>query len=213
MKYTVLLYVIHYMKRTNIQNIAIITFIAILIGTVGYLFYTRNAPAKVKTYTNSTYGVSFEYPKDYQLTETTLTEEQKGTMVTIIEKGVSIPVSGEGPTSISIGLYKGTATPAAKENTLDAWIKNSPNSNWKIAKQTTPGVTTTADQSARLYTWDGLYLGTTVVTLHKGNVLMFSVTYDGETDLEKREAFTKLIASLKLTEPNSTGTSTVGVSW
>ncbi len=201
------------MKRTNIQNIAIITFIAILIGTAGYLFYVRNAPAKMKTYTNVTYGVSFEYPKDYQLTETTLTEGQKGTMVTILEKGADVPEAGEGPTSISIGFYEGTATPAAKENTLDAWIKNSPYSNWTIAKQTTPGVTAVADQSARLYTWDGLYLGTTVVTLHKGNVLMFSVTYDGETDLEKREAFTKLIASLKLTEPNSTGTSTVGVSW
>ncbi len=201
------------MKRTNIQNIAIITFIAILIGTAGYLFYTRNVPAKVKTYSNSTYGVSFEYPKEYRLTETALTEGQKGTMVTILEKGTTVPETGEGPTSISLGFYEGTATPAAKENTLDAWIKNSPYSNWTVAKQTTPGVTTIADQSARLYTWDGLYPGTTVVTLHKGNVLMFSVTYDGETDLEKRNAFTKLIAGLKLTEPTTNASSTAGVSW
>lgn len=198
------------MKRTNIQNIAIVTFIAILIAVGIYLFKEKSGPSdELKTYTNKTYGVTFTYPKDYKLEERTVTgpETGTGTVVVITEDGLSIPIGGEGPTAITIGMYPqgvvfGTGDP------VEAWIRNTPASNFSVATGAL-GTTTVGGNEAWLYTWDGLYQGTTLVTDHNGTIVMLSVTYDGEADLEKREVFSNLVQNIQFIEVDR-ATSTVG---
>lgn len=190
------------MKKPTIYSIAALVFAAIIIAVAG--FYIASQKAEDKTYTNAEYGVSFAYPGEYELREEKVTEGQSGTVVVIHERGVNIPENGEGPTAITVAMYdKGTSTLS-----LLPWIRTSPYSNFSLAKQADPGVTQVGGQDGYLYTWDGLYQGTTVVTEHKGNIIMLSVTYDGETDMEKREAFTALVESLELFEPGTQATST-----
>ncbi len=195
------------MKRTNFQTLAIITFAIIILGVAGYLMYRKNHP-EMKTYANAQYGITFDYPDSYDLTETAHTQGQPGTLVTLTEHGVSIPSNGEAPTAITIAMYEGTGTTTVgNQDPLLAWIRTSHYSNFTAANQSDPELTTVANKDARLYTWDGLYQGTTVVTLHQGNIIMFTVTYDGETDLKKRQDFTDLIQKVKfLDEGNATST-------
>jgi hypothetical protein len=40
--------------------------------------------------------------------------------------------------------------------------------------------------------------------MHKGNVILFSVTYDGEADLSKREDFTDIISTVQLLNGTTT---------
>jgi hypothetical protein len=185
------------MKRTNIYTISVIIFIAIIL--LGFYLYKRGSEPNLLTYTNTTYGISFTYPDNYELTEHTVTEGQPGTIVTITDRGITMPENGEGPTAITVAMYDG----AQATTTLPVWIKTSPYSNFSLARQAEPGVTQVAGQNGYLYTWDGLYQGTTVVTEHENNIIMFSVTYEGESDLEKRNVFTNLVAGTVFIEPGA----------
>lgn len=190
------------MKPRHTQTAAIIAFSVILLGVISYFYITKHTAA-LKTYTNENYGVTFQYPDTYTLSEKKETAGQTGTIVTLLEKGYSAPKDGEGPTAITIAMYD-EAGSASKKDTLLNWIKTSPYSNFTLSRQTEPGTTTVASQDARLYTWDGLYQGTTVATLHNGNIIAFSVTYDGEADLEKRQDFTDLMASVEFLNGSTT---------
>lgn len=189
-----------YMKTTSIYTVSTIVFIGIVLLAVGFYAYTKNKSDGVQTYSNARYGISFSYPKDYVLKEHEVTEGMSGTVATITEDDAPLPENGEGPTAITVSMYDGSAATSS----LPVWIKTSPYSNFSLARQAEPGITQVAGQDAYLYTWDGLYQGTTVVTKHAGNIIMFSVTYDGETDLEKRAAFTDLVANAIFTQPGST---------
>jgi hypothetical protein len=192
------------MKRTHIQNIAISTFVVVLAGIAWYTLYGSDNTPRLATYSNPAYGISFTYPKEYALTETPLTGNASGTMVVITDAKGKLPENGEGPTAITIGMYDDAAPEPGKANvSATSWILESPDSNFKLSKMTEPGLTQIAGQDAYLYTWDGLYQGTTVAMTHAQHMLVFTVTYDGETDLEKRDAFGKLLESLQFTEPNT----------
>lgn len=201
------------MKRTNIHTIAIVVFVAILLGVGGYLAYKKQNVAETKTYTNSTYGVAFDYSDDYELTETPLTDTASGTgiMVTLIEKGTKIPENGEGPRAITVGMYE-NATATGSRSEAEQWIDTSPYSNFKLSTMPKPGTSRIAEQEALLYTWEGLYPGTTVVTEHNGNIIAFSVTYDGNTDMKILQDFTSLVESVQLLDPVSATTTPTGTS-
>lgn len=192
------------MKTTSIYTVSIFVFIGIVLLTLGFYFYNKNTSNDLATYTNAQYGVSFTYPKDYSLKERTTTEGMPGTVVVITEKEMATLENTEGPTAITIAMYDGKLVASS----LPTWIKSSPYSNFSVARQKEPGITQIAGQDAYLYTWDGLYQGTTVATKHAGNILLFSVTYDGDTDMEKRNAFTEIVASMKFSGPESNATST-----
>ena len=192
------------MKKINIYTVATLVFVGVLVLAFGFYHFNKNKGTGLATYANAVYGISFTYPEDYELTEHQVTEGRSGVIVTITEKGITIPENGEGPTAITVAMYDGTS--ATTESSLLSWIKTSPYSNFTLAQQTEPGVTTIAGQDGYLYTWDGLYQGTTVVTEHEGNIIMLSVTYDGQADLEKRGVFTDLVTSVNLVEPGTSGT-------
>lgn len=193
------------MKKTNIYTIAIITFLIILLAVGGWIFYRKNHADDVATYMNPAYGISFQYPERYTLTETPM---EGGTVVTILEKNIEIPRNGEGPTAITVSMYRDAPAAKGGPSGSEIWITTSSSSNFNLSSMTTPGATQVGNQDGYLYTWDGLYQGTTVVTEHEGNIIAFAVTYDGETDMEKREAFTDLIASVEFMEPGSSASST-----
>lgn len=188
------------MKRANYQNIAIITFAVILCTVASYLIYNKHYKSPPpKTYENSSYGISFLYPAEYELKETPLTEGQVGTLVTLIngkEKGSQ--KSGQDPTSITVAMYDSAGTTTPKQDPLETWIRTSPYSNFTLSAQTPPGETTVGGKTAFLYTWDGLYHGTTVVTLFDDHIFMFTVTYAGNSDMAKNlQDFTRLMESVQ----------------
>lgn len=185
------------MKRTNIQNIAIGIFIAILIGVAWYLMYQKNNSSTVTTYTSEAHGITFDYSNKYNLTETIEPSDTSTTILTLTNKGIRIPKNGEGPTAITILISDIGSVASTKQKGLDTWVTTSPYSNFTLSASTSTGVTTISGKDARLYTWDGLYKGTTIATLVNSKIYMFSVTYESETDLKKREDFTDLVASVK----------------
>jgi hypothetical protein len=196
------------MKRTNYFNIAIITFIVIALGAIGHWGYTSKYGPGTKTYSNETYGVTFTYPNNYDLQENSLSSAQGATVVVLTDKKAVSPSNGEGPVSMTIGMYPLAAfSPASGADPLLSWVTSSPYSNFSQSAQKEPGLTTIANQNAYLYTWDGLYNGTTVTTLHDGSIITFSVTYDGNSDMQIRQDFTDLVASTQFT--GSTTTSAV----
>lgn len=200
---------LHTMRTTNVHTVAIVTFIALLLAIGGYMWYDKNRIPDLVTYSNSSYGVSFQYPDDFELTETPMAQGNgTGTLVTILEKGTVIPRNGEGPTAIAIAMYEGAPAASRQQSPAQVWIANSPYSNFKLSQMTAPGKTEIGGQDGYLYTWDGLYQGTTVVTEHDGIILSFTVTYDGETDMEKREVFTDLVESVEFMERRTAATTT-----
>lgn len=189
------------MKRTNYFNIAIITFIVVAIGAVGYYAYLQKSDVQ-KTYSNATYGITFTYPNNYNLQENATVDKNPGTVVVLTDKKSTTPANGEGSVAITIGMY-----PLSVSNTSDSllgWIKTSPHSNFSLSKQSSPSTTTVAGQDAYLYTWDGLYNGTTVATVHNDNIIAFSVTYDGNSDMQIRQDFTNIVMSVQFKDSSTT---------
>lgn len=153
-----------------------------------------------ETYTNATYGVTFKYPSTYILSETKITDSSlaDGRMITLLEKGVTIPEAGEGPTAITLAIYENNLATLPDEHPLDTWIRVTPESNFKLATQAIPNKLTIAGNEARAYAWDGLYQGISYVISHNNTILMFSVTYNGQGDTQKREDVTSILKSLTL---------------
>lgn len=194
----------------NIYTIAMITFLAIIVTAGGYLFYKKNNPGGVRHYASAEYGVSFDYPAEYELAEMPL-DSATGTRIMITEKKFTLPENGEGPTAITIDVFDNPTVRAVQGTTkAEAWIASSAHSNWSVSDMEAPGPTRVADKLAWLYTWDGLYRGISVVTDYNDDIFLFSVTYDGEGDIEKREAFTRLMESVRFGEAGN-ATSTDGL--
>lgn len=187
------------MRKTNIYTVASIVFAVIIISVGGYLWYQKNNTV-VDTYTNDDYGVSFTYPDSYKLTEN---KENDHTLVTLTKKGFSLPKNGEGSTAITVDMIHGAPAAKGGKSPADIWITTATSSNFHLSSMKSPGATRVDEQDARLYTWDGLYPATTVVTSTDGNILMFTVTYDGITDSILND-FTSLMESVKLRSATTT---------
>lgn len=186
------------MKRTNIYTVAIIIFIAILLAVGGYMLYKRNYTG-AQSYVNTEYGVSFNYPNEYRLEEDTLPDDG-GTVVTLTKKYHVTPKNGEKPTNMEIAMYPNQKEAVGKTPVL-TWITTSPYSNFKLSAMKSPGTTQLAGQDALLYTWDGLYPATTVVTKNDDAIVMMTVMYDGQTDSGILKDFTDLVESVILEQP------------
>jgi hypothetical protein len=188
------------MKLTHIQTVAITAFVLVLVGVVGYLVFSNTNP-QPKTYLNSRYGLWFQYPDNYALEETAATGTQTGMIVTLTKRGIISPSKEH----ILIGMYDGTST----KTSAVSWIKSSPYSYFANAYQEEPGETVIAgSQSAYLYTWHDGHYGTTLAAPYRGNMITFTVTYADQTDLENRQVFTDLIASVKFLNPQTNASTT-----
>lgn len=162
----------------------LVTGIAVVVAliTAGFLFFYSSAlfspspqtqePSGLNLYANGTYGISFAYPASY-----VVVEGERGTasrphyaIVLTHEDDVEPPLGGEGPTTITVDIF-----PSAGK-TLDQWIATTPESNVTLGsgKLTDTSVNGLA---AKTYRWSGLYEGESTVFMHKGNIVMLSVTY------------------------------------
>lgn len=126
-------------------------------------------------YTNKVYGISFSYPNEYTLKENLVSENKDDGHYSIVLthiKDAPLPVNGEGPTAITIDIYKNNL---GKQN-VSEWILNSRNSNFALS---TSGLasTTLGTLPAYSYRWSGLYEGTTVVTANTDWIYAYTVTY------------------------------------
>lgn len=186
-----------------------ITLTVIVVAVAAGLYFLsnrENGNVPLKTYTNEAYGITFDYPESYALTETAATGApgETGTIVTLTKKGLAVPKDGEGPTAITIGMYDGSVVQDTKEDPARAWITTSTSSNFAQSNQQSPGQTRVADKSGWLYTWDGLYQGTTVVTENNGTIYAFTVTYDGDADMKMREDFTEIMETVRFGSATTT---------
>lgn len=189
------------------NKIIAFVFIIALAGAGYYLYINRDGTGadigevsqdlSMLTYSSTEYGVSFQYPDTYVIAER---DEPGSSMrrahtVTLMDRddAANIPEGGEGPVAITVQFFQNDID----DQTIENWIKNSSNSNYKLAINETlrPG---TVDGVATLgYTWDGLYRGDSIVFEHKDNIVMMSVTYMSPED-KIRTDFTQLLASVDL---------------
>lgn len=145
-------------------------------------------------YSSDAYGITFQYPNSYALTEAQRGNGERALhVVTLVRKtGVPPPKDGEGPPTIELAFY---------QNNLDklsavAWVKNDSRSNWKLGDGTL-ATTTVSGVPAVFYRWSGLYEGATLAFPHKGNIVTASVTYLTPED-ENIRVFQDILSSLRL---------------
>ncbi len=147
----------------------------------------------LKTYNIKELGLSFNYPDTYNLIEEDAgSNQRKNTRLTLMDKGFTPPIGGEGPKTINIDIYQNNIDKQTPEN----WIKNNSNSNYKLGD----GVikqTTIDGKPALEYSWSGLYNGVTIVFEHNENIVAVSGTYLEVGDRIVKD-YKNLLASIKL---------------
>lgn len=187
--------------------LAIITVIAL--AGAGYYLYTSQAEpnnsdsgnptqnSATRVYSSDTYDISFQYPENYVIEERDAAGSEMRAHHTIVlmdrDDAANIPQNGEGPTAITVDIFQNNLD----RQTAEGWIKNSNNSNYKLAISDTLRSGTVGGVPALGYTWDGLYRGDSLVFEHKGAIIMMSVTYMSPED-RIRTDFAQILSSVEL---------------
>src|SRR3989344_2692375 len=147
-------------------------------------------------YRNPTYSISFQYPDRYELREREAgTQERYHYSITLIDKEAfpEIPQNGEGPPAITVDIFQNNLDTLL----IEQWVHGTNDSNFKLSPDDALTSTTVAGVPALSYTWDGLYLGRSVVLSHKDNIVVLSVQWLTEEDAIIEDS-AKVLASLKL---------------
>jgi hypothetical protein len=153
-------------------------------------------PTEKNTYNNSTYGIAFNYPKGYVLSEGEKgnAERMHYAIVLVQEADAVLPQNGEGPTAITIDIYQNNLD---KLSLLD-WLNGTAVSNFKLGDGTYSS-TTVGGKEAVSYAWSGLYEGETTAFLHKDNIVAVSVTRLTPEDTILTD-YQELLSSVQLSE-------------
>lgn len=183
------------MPKPTIYTVAIVTFLLIIVASAGYLFYKQKKATTFLTYSNQTYGLTFIYPKKYAITETKGVDPQTE-VISLHEKGIHLFSQATSSDAITISVYEGASTTTTSTSSLAQWIRTSPFSQFTHSTMKEPGATRVGNQDALLYTWKDTSEGTTVITSYQGRILVFTVIYEGNGDMERRADFTDLMASV-----------------
>ncbi|MDP1624940.1 MAG: hypothetical protein Q8L64_04180 [bacterium] len=134
----------------------------------------------MQDYSTNDWRVGFKYPDTYTLTETDLSTPQRNRIsLALIEKGYVPPEMGEGPTAITVDIFRNVQN---ERYTAEEWIKGNSASNYKLG----PGeltARTVNNHQAYEYRWSGLYEGKSVVVATDDFVYMFSVTFNSPDDI------------------------------
>jgi hypothetical protein len=181
--------------------------VALIIAVIGgvYLYVHSNAApvqntAQAKTYSSSTYGLSFTYPSDYEVEEHPSTEANMvGTIVLIrSEDRAHIPANSDGPPTISISVFKN----AKKQFPLQWAQQNVAYSNYqqKVGSETELVV---GGANALGYSADGLYLFQVIVVATGDNMYVLSGSYSDEDSLLYQD-FNTIVDSVQFIPTNLT---------
>lgn len=171
------------LSRTNVIVAGIV--IVLLIGAALVLFggsaSNTGEAVPMKSYFNEEYGITFDYPEGYLLSEQDLEggAQRKRHVVTLIrEEDSPAPKDGEGPPAITIMMV---------QNNLDGlttreWVEGSADSNFKQSPDQGTAEVKVGGVSGLVYRWDGLYQGETSAVATSKWVYAFSVTFQNEDD-------------------------------
>ncbi len=176
------------------KTLLILVVLIVVAGAALYALKTGRISIGDKTYSNSTYGIAFTYPSEYELEERAV--DSGHTSVTLIHKdNLPVPQNGEGPTAITLDVYRYLGSMGAEN-----WVRTSSNSNFQLSSDGALGVSELDGAEVVTYTWDGLYRGDSVVFVQGEDIVMLSATYLTPEDAIRSD-FSNLLATLKLTAP------------
>jgi hypothetical protein len=151
----------------------------------------------VSEYTNTQYGILFEYPTTYAVREKEVgNSERRHYSIALISKtwlANQPPEAGEGPTAITFEIYQNNLDKIS----LEDWVRGANDSNFKLSPDGTLSKVPVAGTQALFYRWDGLYRGESYALAHKGTIIVISVTYDSPTDPIHQD-FQSVLSSLDL---------------
>src|SRR3989344_1427909 len=105
-----------------------------------------NGQSALGMYSNATYGISFQYPDSYVLSERESGNGERAQhAITLMDKtaAANIPVGGEGPTAITIDIFQNNID----NQTVENWINNSSASNYKLSPNGTVSIVVRASFS------------------------------------------------------------------
>lgn len=136
--------------------------------------------AEIKTYDAPEYGLSFEYPAHYLLSEAELGNGERAQYhIDLIEDTpenralkAGLSPGRDGPTAISFDIFQNDLDKTG----LVAWVKGNSNSNFKLSDGTYEN-TEIGGVPAVFYRHSGLYEANAFVFGHDGNIIKATVTY------------------------------------
>lgn len=181
------------------KNTYVIAILAVFLLAAGYFLYVRGVgklSVPVDVYQNEAYGISFKYPDTYVLQEREVGNGERAHYAVVLIDRVAlanIPEAGEGPPTITIDIFQNNLD----KQSVEGWIQNTSESNFKISLDRTLTPTSVGGASAQKYTWDGLYRGDSVVFAHRENIVMASVMYPTPRD-QIRADFFDILSSITL---------------
>ncbi len=140
-------------------------------------------------------AVRFQYSTSYILTEKEVgNAERTHYVITLIK--ASDAQNGdkentEGPRAITFDFYQNK-----EKLTPEQWAKQSSFSNIKLSPDSKLEQIPFGGAQAVSYRWDGLYSGQSLVTTTSGDILVITVTYDGESDVRLVD-YKKLLSTVE----------------
>jgi len=191
------------------HKLIIIGIILVVFG--GYYFFNAdNQPIdhevvaeNWKVYINSNSGIAFSYPEGYFVEEVDIkSQTDSGHVFGVIltednEANRNLrsgEILGEGPIAITFDVFNNLNN----WKTAEDWARGANESNYKLGDGKT-SETTVGDKEAVGYSWDGLYMGRSVVFLNGDHIIMASVTRLTPAD-KILEDFEDILKTVTLTD-------------
>lgn len=171
------------MKGKRIGLIAVL--ILVLLALAAFFMFrgggAQSGPKPTKNYFNEEYGITFDYPEGYLLSERDLdgSAQRKRHVVTLIrEEDAPAPTDGEGPPAITLMLVQNNID----KQTTRQWVEGSADSNFKQSPDQGTASVKVGGMDGLVYRWDGLYQGETTAAAGSKWIYAFSVTFENEDD-------------------------------
>ncbi len=136
-------------------------------------------PQNSKTYTSGRYGITFQYPSNYRLTQKEAgSAEREHHVITLVDQAVgTIPENSDGSPSITIDIFENDKDSLSSRDFITA----TSNSNYKLGGGSI-ATSTYGEVTGLEYAWSGLYEGRSLVIARPGYVFMFSGTRNSSGD-------------------------------
>lgn len=167
------------MERKRSNGLYIGAAIAAILAVASYWLYPASpeklTPMNSKTYESARYGIAFQYPPKYRLSQ----RDESGPdgehhVITLIDESFfPLPENGEGPTGITVDIFENDRKSLSSED----FIRTVRASKYELGD----GVLATTSYGGVTgleYGWSGLYQGRSLVVARPGYVFMFSATHD-----------------------------------
>lgn len=165
--------------------------LAVVLVVAAAFFVVRTMSVPMVSFSNAEYGISFEYPENYELTEHHVTGRHTIVIADKVALGEA-PQNGEGPTSITFDIFENAEGLSPEE-----WVRTNNQSNFQLSPDGNLATSAEGDAESVAYVWDGLYRGESYVFENGEDIVMASVTMLSPEDQIKID-FEKILRTLTL---------------